>query len=200
MTCEELICTTLSNTYLLSCPGTFGSFCPCLCNFRAYKLILTTSEKEAKSVFTYTMSGLQSSQPLESTPCDLSQFSRGGDTNHTQPNDQSNKTDRGTYESGRSRASNSLAGGATSASGGTQDDLQDGEPSSPDLFDLLKSQCPKHFEGRADMKAAWSALAYQLRINVVRFTWLCTKAHCGGKSLHYEVTLPHLGETSRHQP
>jgi hypothetical protein len=142
------------------------------------------------------MSGLQSSQPLEPIPRDLSQVSRGGDTNYTQPNDQSNKTDRGTYESGRSRASDSLADGATSASEGTQYDVQEGEAHSPDMIGLLKEQCPKHYRGDDNQRRGWDDLADQIGKMCRMFSARTKKARGEDVYRHYEAQKNFFGEKS----
>lgn len=154
------------------------------------------SRKNSNTSHTSAMSSHHSLRAPDFTVLDLAQTIQGNDSNYTQPDDQSRNTSRQSLESSPSIASELLAIGASSASGGTQNNAQEIGGHSLDMFDLLKQHCPKHFEGKADMRAAWNALADQMRINVVRFTLHCTKAYCGGKSLHYEVTLPHLGETT----
>jgi hypothetical protein len=119
---------------------------------RANKPILTISEKKAKTILILVMSSRQSLRAPEYIAPALTQSSQGSDSNYARSDNRTERTGRRSSVSSPSVASNSLAKGATSASGGTQDDLQEGEPSSPNMFDLLKSQCPKYFEGRADIK------------------------------------------------
>jgi hypothetical protein len=197
MTCEKLICIALQSRLYIKLWGRVAPDVSAPSHADSEPTNpFSLLPKNSNTSHTSAMSSHHSLQAPASTVLDLTQTIQGNDSNYTQPDDQSRNTSRQSLESSPSIVSKLLAMGASSASGGTQNNAQESGGHSPDIFDLLKQHCPKHFEGKADMKAAWSALAYHMRINVVKFTWRCTKAHCGGKSLHYEARLPRLGETT----